>query len=172
MKKLILFMIVIFSIPCVLGDNVSIGDPRSDIFDGAWWSSAWESFMNDELSCSNYVSLKRCLEARWENANRIYYQEQGWDNTTTGGKIFDATENLQVGVDEYNYEFEKELVLININEAWVFIHLLMEVLLELIKLIFYLGMFYLFVIIIVDLIPNAFIRMKDSILEMYTRSRK
>ena len=158
---------MLMMVSLVSAENRTFEEIRADVNEIQFWGTFWDELVNDELNCNNYPSIKKCLDSKWKNTKDVFYKEHGWDNTTTLLKFEDVSENIQMGVEDFAYKIEKELITNNANRMWDYNHLIMVIVWELIKLAIYMGLFAILVYILIDAIPNIFIKMKDSIVEMY-----
>ena len=74
-----------------------------------------------------------------------------------------GTLNDQIGLEDYYFEDEKNKILNNINGGWVYIHLLFDLFIELLMIMFYLVQFYLVIYLLLIALPKGFLYLRDGI---------
>lgn len=69
----------------------------------------------------------------------------------------------QAELEDALFEQEKEGILTNINSAWDYNRLLIFIVIEMIKILFYIFEFYIVIFLILIALPKAFLKMRDGI---------
>lgn len=87
-------------------------------------------------------------------------------------ELYSGKNATQIGLEEYLFEEEKQLLLANIALAWDYVELLTFVALEIILIIFYLVQLYLISYLLLVVIPKAFLKMRDGITMFLVRNYK
>ena len=82
----------------------------------------------------------------------------------------------QIGLEEYFFEEEKQLILVNTNTMWDYVKLIFIMVIEIILIMFYMLQLYLFIYILFIVIPKVFLKIRDSItlflVKKYRKNRR
>jgi hypothetical protein len=121
--------------------------------------------LNPILGFTNMWKHNPLLGAKSLCDQQELYQKYVTDvnNITDTYNQISATQLDQIGLEEYVYDKEKEQTLTNINLVWNYIHLLVDITIEIIMIFFYLLQLYMLVYILFIMIPKAFLKIRDGI---------
>jgi len=94
------------------------------------------------------------------------------NNITDPYQQLNTMEDYQLGLEEYVFAEEKELILVNINVVWDYVKLMMHIVIEFLLIIFYIVQFKIIRYFILELIPNMFFGLRDGMADMFIRKQK
>ena len=84
-------------------------------------------------------------------------------------EVYSGKNATQIGLEEYFFEEEKQLILVNTNTVWDYIKLVFNMVIEVILIAFYMVQLYLFIYIVFVVIPKVFLKIRDSVAETFLK---
>jgi len=89
------------------------------------------------------------------------------NNITDPYQQINTEEDYQLGLEEFVYEEEKELLLANINTVWDYVKLISALVIEFLLIIFYIIEYKIMRYFILELIPMLFFGIRDGLTNMF-----
>lgn len=189
-KATLLILIFIISLMTVSADDFT--NNRTGIFDMVWDSRVGCNLATFYLNADYYDVFRLGMGPMgWASLSSKYglgslgnseaYCRAARESVTTFMNVNNITdpyqqlntmEDYQLGLEEYVFNEEKELLLVNINTVWDYTKLMMHVVIEVILILFYVIQFKLIRYFIFELIPTMFFGLRDGLAGMFIRKQQ